>query len=45
MGNDTIHALLHYFPLVSDRWFGEAVRLSFPSTKAFPYYKESLSLP
>ena len=27
--NDTIHSPLHYFPLVSDRWFGEGVRLFF----------------
>ena len=25
--NNTIYSPLHYFPSVSDRWFGEGVRL------------------
>ncbi|WP_199879811.1 hypothetical protein [Prevotella vespertina] len=25
--NNSFHAPLHYFPSVSDRWFGEGVRL------------------
>jgi len=27
--NNGFHSPLHYFPSVSDRWFGEGVRLSF----------------
>ncbi|WP_455128259.1 hypothetical protein [Prevotella veroralis] len=27
VGNGTIYSPLHYFPSVSDRWFGEGVRL------------------
>nr|WP_315087919.1 hypothetical protein [uncultured Prevotella sp.] len=25
--NSSLHSPLHYFPSVSDRWFGEGVRL------------------
>ena len=35
--NNTFHSPLHYFPLVSDRWFGEGagVRLVGSSVEAF----------
>ena len=35
--NSTIHSPLHYFPLVSDRWFGEGLgmRLVGSSVEAF----------
>ena len=33
--NNSFHSPLHYFPSVSDRWFGEGVRLSFTCKQWF----------
>jgi len=33
--NSSLHSPLHYFPSVSDRWFGEGVRLSFTCKQWF----------
>ena len=35
--NSTFYSPLHYFPLVSDRWFGEGVRLVGSSVEAFSF--------
>ena len=35
LANNTFPSPLHYFPLVSDRWFGEGVRLVRSSVEAF----------
>ena len=40
--NGTIHSPLHYFPLVSDRWFGEGVRLFFLLFLAHSIYSSYL---